>query len=349
MIDETNRGLRNGKRVRPTLADKVAFLKRPASFPDRPKRVESVETHMSWVFLTKHHAYKLKKPVCFDFLDYRTLAARRHCCEEEVRLNQRLAAGIYLAVVPLVTESGMLQLAGTGEVVDWLVKMRRLPMEVRLDVGIRRGGVDSVRLRSALQQMAAFYAESRPVPIIPAQYRARLEADIRADYQVLAMPRHRLPMLATNRLIAAQLAFVTRQAALIERRATRVVEAHGDLRPEHIYLRDTPVFVDRLEFNRELRLLDPAEELAYLAMECERLGARWIGDLAFDVYRRSTSDHAPPSLIAFYRSRRACLRAKLAVGHLQDPSAPVPSPWLDRAAAYLALARRYADAFRGAA
>jgi aminoglycoside phosphotransferase family enzyme len=71
--------------------------------------------------------------------------------------------------------------------------------------------------------------------------------------------------------------------------------------------------------------------------------------LAFDVYRRSTSDHAPPSLVAFYRSRRACLRAKLAIGHLQDPSAPVPSPWLDRAAAYLALARRYADAFRGAA
>jgi len=95
------------------LADKVAFLKRPASFPDRPKRVESVETHMSWVFLTEHYAYKLKKPVCFDFLDYRTLAARRRCCEEEVRLNQRLAAGIYLAVAPLVTESD----EGVGDIV----------------------------------------------------------------------------------------------------------------------------------------------------------------------------------------------------------------------------------------
>ena len=77
MIAETSRRLRNGKRGRPTLADEVAFLNQPDSFPDRPKQIESVETHMSWVFLTEHHAYKLKKPVCFDFLDYRTLAARR--------------------------------------------------------------------------------------------------------------------------------------------------------------------------------------------------------------------------------------------------------------------------------
>jgi aminoglycoside phosphotransferase family enzyme len=100
--------------------------------------VEAIETHMSWVFLTHDHAYKLKKPVCSSFLDFSTMDARRHYCEEELRLNRRLAAEVYLGIVELTLNSlGHLQLDGSGRAIDWLIKMRRLPMHRMLDYCIK--------------------------------------------------------------------------------------------------------------------------------------------------------------------------------------------------------------------
>ena len=113
------------------LQAKVAFLKQPQTYPDHPPRVETIETHMSWVFLTPQHAFKLKKPVRYDYLDFSTLAARKKNCEEEVRLNQRLAPGVYRGVVALTMDArGEARIDGQGEVVDWLVKMRRLSAEL---------------------------------------------------------------------------------------------------------------------------------------------------------------------------------------------------------------------------
>ena len=117
------------------LETKVAFLRRAASFPEQTAQVEAVETHMSWVFLTERHAYKLKKPVRTPFLDFSSIASRRRHCEAEVSLNRRLARGVYLDTVRLAADpAGKLQLGGKARVVDWLVKMRRLPAPVRLDV-----------------------------------------------------------------------------------------------------------------------------------------------------------------------------------------------------------------------
>ncbi len=114
------------------------LLARPAAYPDRPRAVEIVETHISCVFLTDTFVYKLKKPVRFEFVDFSTLAARRHACEEEVRLNRRLARDIYLGVVPIMRDTaGRLALAGDGEAVEWVVQMRRLPADGMLDVRMR--------------------------------------------------------------------------------------------------------------------------------------------------------------------------------------------------------------------
>lgn len=323
------------------LAAKVAFLRHAASFKEPPCRVEAIETHMSWVFLTEHHAYKLKKPVRTAFLDFGSIAARRRHCEAEVSLNRRLAQGVYLGTVRLVADAtGKLQLGGEGQIVDWLVKMRRLPAAARLDVAIGRGEVDGDRLREALELISAFYAESRPVAMTPPDYRRRIEREIAADREVLAMPVHRVPLALTERVIDAQRAFLRDHAGLIERRAEHVIEGHGDLRPEHVYLLAQPVVVDRLEFNRDLRIVDPVEELAFLAMECTLLGEPSVGATAFDAYTRLTFDRPPAAIVAFYRSRRACVRARLAIWHLDDPKAPVASPWLDLALRYLESAER---------
>ena len=106
------------------------FLAHGSAYPDHPAAVERVETHISWVFLTPRFAYKLKKPVKFDFLDFSTPQQRRVACEEEVRINRRLAPDVYLDVVPITgDEQGELHLGGSGVTLDWVVKMRRLPAD----------------------------------------------------------------------------------------------------------------------------------------------------------------------------------------------------------------------------
>ncbi|HET6520428.1 MAG TPA: hypothetical protein VFG47_11530 [Geminicoccaceae bacterium] len=334
------------------LTDKVAFLSRPDAYPERPRRVEPVETHMSWVFLTDRHAYKLKKPVRYDFLDFSTLEARRRDCADEVRLNRRLAPGVYLGTVPLTADAaGRLHLGGAGLPVEWLVRMRRLPAERTLDRVLRNGTADPDELRAVLMRLCRFYAAAPPVALAPADYRRRFEDDVRANLRELTRPDYGGPPRqreAPSRVAAAQLDFLARRGDLLEARARegRIVEAHGDLRPEHVYLLDPePVIVDCLEFNRDFRLLDPADELAYLAVECDRLGAPEVGRLAFEIYRGVTGDAPPEALVAFYRSCRACLRAKIALWHLDEPPVRTPERWLGMAGDYLALAEQYVRGF----
>ena len=121
----------------------------------------------------------------------------------------------------------------------------------------------------------------------------------------------------------------------------RIIEGHGDLRPEHIFLGEPAAIIDCLEFDRALRLLDPLEELAFLSMECDRLGAAKWGQLFIDVYHRHVGDDAAEELMCFYGASRACLRSRLAVGHLHDGEIREPRRWLDQADRYLELANRY--------
>ena len=134
----------------PGLSEKVAFLRRPEAYASRPPSVELKETHMSWLFLTDRYVWKLKKPVRYDYLDFSTVEARKADCELEVKLNRRLAPDVYLGVVSLVSDPhGRMQLGGEGQVVDWLVMMRRLPVDRMLDAAIYAHTVSREDVRRA--------------------------------------------------------------------------------------------------------------------------------------------------------------------------------------------------------
>lgn len=328
------------------LEAKVAYLIRPESYPERTAAVDVVQTHMSFVFLTDRHAYKLKKPVRYEFLDFSTLAARRADCLEEMRLNRRLAADVYLDVVALTQAAGgQLQLAGNGKAVEWLIKMRRLPQERMLDRAISDGRVSRDDVRRFMLVLADFYRRAAPVAMDPADYRQRFERDIRANQRELSVPDYGLSHALLEAITARLLDTLERQAASFDRRAAdrKIVEGHGDLRPEHVFLSFEPVFIDCLEFNRDWRLLDPVDEIAYLSLECEHAGAQWIGEVALEIYRERTGDTPPAQLVRFYKSVRASLRAKLSVWHLRDHLEPAArEKWIGRARDYLELAERYA-------
>ncbi len=329
-----------------SLERRLAFLRRPGSYPEGTKHVEVVETHMSWVFLTERHAYKLKKPVHFDSLDFSTVELRRRDCEEEVRLNRRLAPEVYLGTLPLVADpSGALALARTGEVVDWLVWMRRLPAERMLDARILSGALCEAEVRPAALRLARFFADATAVELAPAEYRRRLAEGVEGDRCALSRPEFGLSIARVEALTRAAQGCLERHAAFFERRVAerRIVEGHGDLRPEHVCLTPEPVIIDCLEFSRELRLLDPADELAFLSLECERLGAPAVGGWFLDAYTEVSGDAPPPLLLDFHRTYRALRRAKLAVWHLEDPAVREPAHWIARAKRYLDLAPRLDD------
>ena len=138
----------------------VALLSKPSTFADRPARVELIETHISWVFLTDHYVYKLKKPLQFDFLNYATPELRRTACEEEIRLNRRLAPHVYLEVLPVTIGSRKrLCLGGSGPAVDWVVKMRRLNSERRLDLLVQKQGLPVFQVDQLAQTLNSLVAK----------------------------------------------------------------------------------------------------------------------------------------------------------------------------------------------
>ena len=334
------------------LASKVAALSRPETYPDAPPRVEVIETHMSFVFLTPQHAYKLKKPARYPFLDFSTLELRRRYCDEELRLNQRLAAGVYLDVVALRRgPEGRLHIAAEGVAIEWLVKMARLPREHRLDERIRLGALPDHELIALAARLAGFYRSCGPEPIAAELYRSRLRAEIETDRTVLDAHAALLEPRVIETALAALADFVERRHALLDRRIDerRIVEGHGDLRPEHVYLLAEPVVLDALEFNRALRIVDPADELAFLALECERLGAARVGPILFREYADRTGDAPPAPLIDFYKARRASLRARLCILHLPEIDGQRGARWVEAARRYLAMAAAYARCFRSAA
>jgi aminoglycoside phosphotransferase family enzyme len=320
------------------LRTKIDCLSQRETYPDAPLAVEAIETHFAWVFLAGPFAYKMKKPLKFRELDLTTLATRRANCELEVALNRRLAPAIYLGTVPLSSIGGTLTLAGAGTPVEWLVKMHRLPRERALDRLALLRQIDDRELRALIEKLASFYASAARAPWDGRAYRHALEREVERTAAELAAPAlkldaQRIAAIAgelTRRLAADAESFHARVAA------GRVIDAHGDLRPEHVFLLPEPQIIDCLEFSAELRLLDSAAEIAFLALECERLGAAEIGERILELYRECARDACDPALLEFYRAARAFVRAKVAAWHLEDElAADARAYWRERTSWYL--------------
>lgn len=320
----------------------VDLLLRPTVYPDRPTKVELIETHISWVFLTDRSVYKLKKPVHFDFLDFSTVDARLRACQAECELNQRLAPHVYLGVLPVtIDRKGKVGIGGVGKTIDWLVKMQRLPAERMLDELIRSGQLTDAETDRLSNWLADYYHGLSPIVTDADGYRAAIERHVRNNRRELLSPVHELSSEMVNRCHAAQLQFLLLEHALFEARVCdgRIVDGHGDLRPEHVCLDGQPMVFDCIEFNDELRRIDVADELSFLAMECEYLAAERVGQRIIEAYRQRSHDHFSAGLTNFYKCYRACVRAKVAA--LADAQNPPVPPVPRRSLAYLELADRY--------
>ena len=319
----------------------MAFLGNPRSYSCQPEDVKILETHMSWVFLVEDRVYKLKKPVRYDFLDFSTLEKRKDAVEAEVRLNRRLAKGVYLRARALqFGKNGELTLSDSGEVVEWLVEMRRLPDERCLESLILSNALTSTDIMGVASLLTDFYGSLPSAKVKSNDHVEKFEAELRRTISVLTDPSLSFddPRLESV-LVACEAGFNAAKPELMEC-AERgfIVEGHGDLRPQHVFLTDPPVIIDCLEFNRSLRLVDPFDEITFLGVECARLGAAWVIDDLAGALERALKRRRSLVLLSFYWRYRALLRARLSLMHIVNQPNRTPEKWRPLASEYIGLA-----------
>lgn len=314
------------------MSDTVASDRRPAAglaglgaFLDQQSPGEApvlIDTRMSQVLLAGPWAIKLRRPSP-------TLAsavARRAALARELRCNRRMSPTVYLGLAPVPKEAP----------VDWALVMRRLPGEQMLDQAIKQGTASCADIDRVAMRLSRFYAASRAVKIEPARVLARIDRE-------QAHNRHLLMELA-GRLSPARNAMRGRLKDLLNRSDTIwlrhraevalrvergfIVDAHGDLRPEHICLTEPIELIDRLEFDRTLRCLDPWEELGLLGVLCAMAGAAWMGSRVAVAVEHTLKPPRPSRrLMSFYCAHHALVRARLAASHLREPRARRARHW----------------------
>lgn len=331
-------------------ASPTDLLASAQTYTERPDRVEIVETHVSWVFLTGRYAYKLKKPVHFDGIDFSSIALRRQACVSELWLNRRLAPDVYQSVMPVTRDAvGNLSLNGPGVPVDWVVKMRRLPEERNLRWLIGYDQLQPQDIRSVATTLASFLLNRPPETVLLDTFCRRLARNIQATQTLLenSVPPALCEMV--RQVHAVQLQFLTTATGILHERVGdgRIIEGHGDLRPEHIYIEHCPKVIDCIEFSRSLRQVDAIDDLCFLLMECERLGRADVGDAMLSEYAHLAADEVPRRLCSFYKCYRACLRAKISsirIAQLgQSPEPAVVAAEIAEREQYLRLAQKYAE------
>lgn len=295
----------------------------PRAYPEDPGSVKVMQTHISVVFLTDKWAYKIKKPVKLDFLDFSTLELRKHFCEEEVRLNRALAPWVYEGLVPICESDEGLKMEGEGEPVEWAVKMHRLPDEATLEYLVDSGdgdGEEEVVVKLAVR-LAEFHrlakrggkiSETAQWETVARNVRENFEASNHQVDDVIAGGVY-------DRVRCLSEEWLSEFQNLINERSRKEIpcSCHGDLHIDHIYYfkdREPPgdlVCVDCIEFNERFRYIDPIADLAFPFMDLIYHGRRDLARLLEETYFECAGSTEGRELLPFYAAYRACVRAKV--------------------------------------
>lgn len=305
-------------------------LLHPDAYPDpRPKAVELRETHISAVHLLEADVYKVKKPVNFGFLDFSTREQRRAACEAEVRLNRRLSPDVYLGVVPITRDSkGQHHIGGEGEVVEHAVHMRRLPDEERADLLLARGALGPPEVDRIAEAIVRFHASCRSDETTAEHGKAEaIAVNVEENFaQTRDVLTHYMSDAEAAEIEEYQRGALVELSHIFAERIERgaVRDGHGDLRLEHVYLRPNGevTILDCIEFNDRFRYADIACDLAFLTMDLTHMRRADLAEQLLLTYAQKSNDFDLYSVIDFYESYRAFVRAKISTFLAENEAAP---------------------------
>jgi aminoglycoside phosphotransferase family enzyme/predicted kinase len=342
----------------------VRALLEPAAYSHPTGRISLIQTHISYVFLTDEYVYKVKKPVDFGFLDYSTLGKRRYYCRREVELNSLLCDKTYLGVVPIrllvgnpprrTSPDTYTVDRRTGKIVEYAVKMRRLPEERMLNRLIERGEATSRMVERVAEVLVPFHeSNSQTSPAFALygdwaiRYNHRENVQQWTPYvgQVLTLEQHAI-------CIAYAEAFFARKAGVLQRRVKqlRIRRTHADLRSDAICMEDGVCIMDAVEFNKRISVLDIARDVGFLQMDLEYRGRPDLARAFVRCYQKLADDPDLAEVLPFYAYYSACVRGKVEAFLLDIPSVPDKEKRAaaKRSQAYFKLACKYAETLRPA-
>ncbi len=329
-------------------AQLLELLRNPEIYPVQTKSVELVQTHISWLFLTDTHVFKIKKPVNFGFLDFSTVELRRHYCYEELRLNRRLCPDIYEQVVELrATECGP-TFSRNGEVIDYAVIMKRLPADRMLDRLIDNGTITVEEIRLVALEICRFHANAAISPHI--NEFGSLEI-IRLNWQenfdqTVEFDKTTLPRTVRETIRTYTENFTAKNQTIFSERVEKgfIRDCDGDIHSGNICIVDNKAFIfDCIEFNERFRFSDTAADIAFLLMDLDYHSRHDLADVALATYVQASGDTALEQVVTFYKVYRAFVRGKVASLQLLDAgiSAHERSLAEKHASRYFRLAQGY--------
>jgi len=327
----------------------IRALLQPHRYAGNVAQVQLVQTHISWVLLAGEFAYKIKKPLRLPFLDFSTLALRKQRCEDELRLNRRFASDLYLEVVGIFNTLQDPQWEGTGQPIEYAVKMRSFDDNQRLDRVCQRGELQAQHLSQLADNVVAFHGTAeRARPDSPWGTAAAVIAPVRDSLRSLlqwSAPAHiQAQLLALQTWAETQCAQL---APLMEARkqAGWVRECHGDLHLANMVLLGQQVrMFDCIEFSENLRWIDVASEIAFTYIDLMAHGQSGLANWFVNEVWERTGDYEAARVLPFYAVYRALVRAQVATIRAQQTQQTRATAEADskEACAYIALAHQLA-------
>jgi aminoglycoside phosphotransferase family enzyme len=328
----------------------VEALMKPEAYDEDPGSIELVQTHISFVFLTKRFVYKVKKAVDFGFLDFTTLEKRRFFCEKELELNRRLCGDMYLEVVS-INKADAIKIKGAGETVEYSVKMKRMPQERMMSRLLEENKVDERLVDRIAKVIAEFHSKTETnrrinefgsLVIIEANWKENYDQTEEFIGKTISKEDFELIRNRVNN-------FMRRNVAVFEKRVTagRVRDCHGDIHSGNIFITNGIYIFDAIEFNERFRHSDVAADLAFLAMDLDFRERADLSDFFVERYIKYSGDQELTKLLPFYKCYRAYVRGKVVSFKLKDPnvSSEDKNSAVKEAKAYFKLAATYAKFF----
>lgn len=297
--------------------DRSILIKALLQAEPYPHPVESpqlIETHISWVILTGDYVYKIKKPVNLGFLDFSSLDKRKHLCEEEIRLNRRLAPNIYLDVVIITGSMEQPRINGDGTTIEYAVKMSQFPQAAQLDRMLERGELQAQHMDALARYVADFHtripqADAHSEFGEPSQVFQPITDTLKTIRKHVTDP-HSLHVI--DELDAwCQTRFSELHDLIVQRKADGYVrECHGDMHLRNLaWIDEAPLAFDCIEFNPNLIWNDVISEIAFLIMDLDARGQSQLAIRFINTYLQQTGDYAGVRLLRFYLVYRALVRA----------------------------------------
>lgn len=331
-----------------TMASLIDDLQDPGLLPDSTEKVSIVQTHISMVFVADEFVYKVKKPVNFGFLDFSTLEKRRYYCYQEVKLNRRLSRGLYIDVLPITFDGKTYSMrGGNGQVVEYAVKMKRIPDEMLMKSLFERGKLTRGHIRRIAQVIVRFHQNALRSKEIDQfgeseKFRVNTDENFEQVRNYIGVTIQEKDFNALNRWTND---FYEEKGHLFLKRIEegRIRDCHGDLHMEHICINEDLSIFDCIEFNDRFRYSDTIADIAFLLMDLEYHGGADFSRILWDNYKELSAESGTESLLTFYKVYRAFVRGKVNSFQVDDDSIgpEEKNEAVQRATRYFELATSY--------